>query len=132
MAVEVTSRRNVLEPCALLFLSGVVIVDVLFFYFFRKHRTRFAAMAFVLTVLATTWTVAQTAAGLRWVEIPVPGTNSFARASNLVSTFTLSFDVLVEIVLAYLTFLALPVLVQTTVVRVGRPCSAISEPFDGL
>ena len=75
---------------------------------FVGHLRGGLAMAAVMLLFATLWTIAQVAAGGRWVEVGT-ATGGYAAAAPLVSFAGLAFDVVVEIVIAYVPFLALAV-----------------------
>ena len=105
---EVASRRDLLAPTALIALPVVTLVTVWFIWKRVPWRPRALAMAAVMLLFATLWTIAQVAAGGRWVEVGT-ATGGYAAAAPLVSFAGLAFDVVVEIVIAYVPFLALAV-----------------------
>lgn len=116
-ADEVASRRDVLSPGALVTLAGVALLVAVFVARWRAWRPRLRAMAGVVLVIASAWTLAQVAGGGRWVEV---GTADAAqRAGPWLAAGVLAFDVVVEITLACLPFLVVPVMLR--LVRDPRP-----------
>jgi hypothetical protein len=67
-------------------------------------------MALALTAIGTAWTLAEVATGGRWIQVAGPVAGTYQPASPLWQTFGFAYDVVVEIVLAYLAFLAAPTL----------------------
>lgn len=122
----VGSRRDVLSFGALLVLLGVVLVVVVFGWRWREWRPRTGALAAAVLVVASCWTAAQVAVGGRWVEVGGPG--SYERAGAATTTAVLAFDVVVEIVLACLPFLAVPVMLR--LLRDPRPLPAAGRQAD--
>lgn len=99
----VTSRRNLTATAPF----AVVSLAILFFLFsvFRpQHRWRMAAMAVAIFVVAGVWTAAQCQLGTRWIEVADNGPSGYVRVTEAVTAAALSFDVLVEIVMAYAAF----------------------------
>lgn len=107
---EAASRRDMLDPKALVFLLLIAVVCAVFVWRYPAWRPRAGAMFVVMVAVAGVWTVAQTAIHGRWVEVDGPAPGTFVHASGLVSIVALTFDVVVEIALAYLPYLALPVM----------------------
>lgn len=104
----VASRRDVGATSSLLALVALAAIALWLVVRRRAWRPRTAAMFGVMVVLSAIWTVGQVAVGGRWVETATP--TGFVDASPLVSFLVLGFDVLVEIAIAYVPFLALPVM----------------------
>lgn len=104
------SRRDVLDEQALLALGFLVLLGVLFFLRYPAWRRRTWAMFVMMVIVATGWTIAQVSVDGRWVEVPGSEPGTFEAAGPVVSFLILAFDVIVEIALAYVPFLALPVM----------------------
>ena len=107
---EVASRRDLLAPSALITLTVLTLVAVWFAWRWVAWRPRTLAMAGVMLVFSTIWTIAQVWVGGRWIEVGTAA-GGYVAASPLVSFGGLAFDVVVEIVLAYVPFFALAVMV---------------------
>jgi hypothetical protein len=105
---EVTSRRNLLAIPSILFCGCLLALDVLFVVRWPTWRPRAAAMFSVLVVLGTVWTIRTFAAGGRWIELEGTVPNVFERAGSLGQVCGLGYDIVVEIAVAYVAFLALP------------------------
>jgi hypothetical protein len=119
---EVGSRRDVLSPGALLTLTAVAVLVAVFAWRWPRWRPRLAAMAGVVLLIASAWTLAQVAVGGRWVEVGAAG--SYERAGAGLTAGVLVFDVLVEIVLACLPFLVVPVMLR--LLRDPRPLPSVA------
>lgn len=102
------SRRNVLAPIPLLFLGALALLVLVFAWARPAHRRRLTAMALATALLAAAWTAAQVIGGLRWVEQPGPAPGLYLPATPAVAAVVLTFDVVVEITLAYAAFYVLP------------------------
>jgi hypothetical protein len=105
---EVTSRRNILAAPSVLFCAALVLVDAVFWGRWPCFRKRAAAMFAVLLAIGTSWTIAAYASGGRWIEVAGPAAGTYSRASPVLQAVGLSYDVVVEIALAYVPFLAVP------------------------
>jgi hypothetical protein len=66
------------------------------------------AMFVYMVIFGAVWAATQVAIGGRWVEVDAAG-GGYERAGPLITLFALSWDVIIEIALAYVLFLALPV-----------------------
>ena len=102
------SRRNMTALPALAALSLFMAVNVFFWLRSRAFRRRAAAMAAVMVVFAALWTAGEVAAGTRWIEIDGASLGTYARAPGALAFAALSFDVVIEIALAYVPFFAVP------------------------
>lgn len=108
---QVASRRDMVDGRALAFLGVATALVVIFWWLYPRWRPRLAAMAAVMAIVATVWTIGQVATGGRWVEVG-GGSAGFRAAGALVSFLALAFDVVIEIVVVYLPFLAIPVMLR--------------------
>lgn len=106
------SRRDVFDEQALLALGFLVILGLLFYWRYPDWRPRTLAMFIMMLVIGTGWTIAQVLVDGRWVEVPGPTPGTYEPAGPLLSLFVLAFDVVVEIALAYVPFLGLPVMLK--------------------
>jgi hypothetical protein len=66
--------------------------------------------ALVIFSVVTIWTVAQVSTGNRWIEIAT--LEEYQPAPWRLSFFAFAFDVIVEIVFAYLPFFAIPAMAK--------------------
>lgn len=123
-AVDPASRRDMLTPQALVFLCGMVALAALAWWRRPALRPRLVAMTLVILTFATIWTVAEVAVGTRGIQVPAPGGVGFAAAPAGTAIAALAYDVVVEITLAYVPFLGLPVLLGRI-----RPEPIPSEPI---
>lgn len=105
----VASRRDMLAPGALVALVVLAVIGIAFYLAYRRWRPRTLAMAVVMALFSTIWTISQVAVGGRWIE--VTGGGGYVEAPPGLQFFGLGFDVVVEIVLAYIPFLAIPVMI---------------------
>ncbi len=124
-APEVASRRDLLAPGSLLALGALALIAIAFYVARAPWRPRVLAMSWAMLIFSTIWTIGQVATGGRWVETRVG--EAFVAASPGAQFAGLAFDVIVEIVLAYVPFLAIPVLLG--LIRDPRPLGS-SEPVD--
>ncbi len=107
---EVASRRDILAPTALGLIAVTVVISAVFVWRWVAWRPRTLAMFSVMVVVGTVWTVAQVSLGGRWVEVGSTA-SGFQDAGPLVSLLAFAFDVVMEIAIPYVPFLALPVMV---------------------
>lgn len=124
---EAASRRNVLDTRALLFLLVVSALAVFFYVVYREWRPRTMAMFVMMLVIGASWAIAQVSIQGRWVEV-ASADGGFQRAPALVAIGALTFDVVVEIALIYVPFLAIPVMVR--LMRDPRPLPTCSDSVD--
>lgn len=94
---------------SLLVFLLVVTFDVWFWVARPRFRRRSMAMAAVMLLFATVWTCSAVATGSRWVEVN-GATGAPVTAPPAVTIAALAYDVIVEIVLAYVPFFAIPAL----------------------
>jgi hypothetical protein len=104
------SRRELFAPLPLVFLSLVTIFDIVFWFKYPAFRKRVAMAALVIFIVVTIWTIAQVSTGNRWIEIV--SLVEYQPASWGLSFFAFAFDVIVEIVFAYLPFFAIPAMAE--------------------
>ncbi|MBT7190290.1 MAG: hypothetical protein HN916_08865 [Anaerolineae bacterium] len=107
---ETASRRELFAPLPLVFLSLVIFFDVIFWFRYPAFRKRTAMAALVIFSVVTIWTVAQVSTGNRWIEIAT--LEEYQPAPWRLSFFAFAFDVIVEIVFAYLPFFAIPAMAK--------------------
>lgn len=106
----VPSRRAMFEIGPLLFLvvSGSVAVGWAVTTPHPELRRRAFAMFACMLVFGTVWTLAERAAGTRWIEVGAFGASRHAPAWLEIGA--LAFDVVMEIAIVYVTFFAIPVM----------------------
>ncbi|MHA1438775.1 MAG: hypothetical protein ACTSPD_14490 [Promethearchaeota archaeon] len=120
---DVPSRRKMTSIISLFFLGVFIYANITFFlikpkseesrigkylkiYPTDKDRKRGEYLFLFMTVFGTVWTIAEYLAGTRWIEI---GTiDSTEHAPPLVEFFWLTFDIIIEITVAYIPFYTLP------------------------
>ena len=102
------SRRDLLDPRALLTLVVLSLVVIMFYVIRKRWRQRTLMMFGFMVCLGAVWSSAQVAVGGRWVEIDSAG-HGYERAGSLITFSALAFVVAVEIALVYVSFLAIPV-----------------------
>lgn len=110
VGVDITSRRAMTSPTAIIFLTCLVILDIIFLRKAKKAdpvvRKRAIMMTWLMIIFGAIWTISEVIAGTRWIEI---GTfTSSTRAPVFIEFLFLSYDVIVEIALAYVPFLGIP------------------------
>ena len=105
----VPSRRDMFTVAAVVFLGAMLAIDG---YLFIKAESGIKKRAFYLTIVmiifAAIWTLAEWIAGGRWIETGVYPL--LRRATPLIEFGALAWDVIVEISLAYVPYLAIPYL----------------------
>lgn len=110
VGVDITSRRAMTSPTAIIFLSCMVAIDIVFYIKTKKSapalRKRVVIMTWLMIIFGAVWTISEVIAGTRWIEIGT-FTNS-VRATPLIEFIFLSYDVVIEIALAYVPFIAIP------------------------
>ena len=104
---DVLSRRNLFTIPTIVFLSIMLIIDILWIFKADKEsRVRGAMMIGVILLIATVWTITQVLVNTRWIEIgPLSDLN---RPSPIIEILVLAYDIVVEICLAYLPYYAIP------------------------
>jgi hypothetical protein len=106
---DVSSRRDLLALPSILFLSMVTIFDFIWLYKSKpKIRKRAVSMFLMMVIPFLFWTFAEWYANTRWVEFGSLG--NLALASYPLTLFWFLFDVIIEIGIMYVPFLALPYL----------------------
>jgi len=103
----VPSRRDMFTVASIIFLGIMMAIDTYFFIKAKPEpRKRAFYLAIVMITFATTWTLAEWIAGGRWIEV---GSYPFlSRAPPFIEFSALAWDVIVEISLAYVPYLAIP------------------------
>lgn len=104
----VTSRRNLMAIPSVLFCGSMVLIDFVFLFRAPLFRARAAAMFCVLLLLGGMWTIAVFVSDCRWIELAGSAPGTFVRANSAWQAVGLGYDVIVEIALAYVPFLAVP------------------------
>lgn len=102
------SRRELFAPLPVIFLTLVTLFDIFFWFKYPAFHKRVTWMVLSIFVVVTIWTIAQAMTGNRWIEVGVG--EQYQVASTGLSVFAFSFDVIIEIILAYLPFFAIPVM----------------------
>ncbi|MDY0001669.1 MAG: hypothetical protein RBU30_10270 [Polyangia bacterium] len=108
LAANPASRRDMFTPQALGFLGAMVTLSILAWWRRPGHRPRLAAMTAVMLIVATAWTLAEVAVGTRGIQVPGAAPGTYSPAPGGIAAAALTYDVLVEIVLAYVPFFAVP------------------------
>jgi hypothetical protein len=104
---DVSSRRSMLEVAPLIFLSAMVIIDIIFFKKADPNtKKRGIYLLALMIIFSAVWTISEVISGNRWIEVGNPPI--FERANPFLEFIMLTFDVVVEIALAYIPFLAIP------------------------
>lgn len=104
---DVPSRREMFGLLSTIFLGVLVGIDILFFKRADpEFKRRGYALTILMTIFGTLWTLGEWAAGTRWIEMG--GDGVYYHAPPVVEFLALSYDVIVEITLAYVPFLAIP------------------------
>jgi hypothetical protein len=114
---NVPSRRNIFTPLSLIYLFLLILPAI---YWLIKtnpeSRKRATSMYLVMVIFATIWTLIEWLTGQRWIEMGIQnpdGTYSnLRRAPPIVEFLALGYDVVIEIALAYVPFLAIPYLLR--------------------
>ena len=104
---EVPSRRDMFTIPSITFLSIMVLIDIVWLIKTNKEfRKRGLLMIVGMLFIAISFTLGGWLSGNRWIEVGTPPT--YIRAPPLIEFFALSYDVIIEIVLCYVPYLALP------------------------
>lgn len=117
------SRRNMAAVPALAFLAVMMGINAWFWIRCRAHRRRAVAMFGVMVTFAAIWTVAEVLAGSRWIEVDGFAPGDFAHTTAPLAWAALTYDVVVEIALAYVPFFAIPALLGHVTEWPIRPAS---------
>jgi hypothetical protein len=104
------SRRNILAPRALVFLFCMTLFNIIFWIKYKTYRRRTLTMSVVMLAFVTLWSLQQVYVGERWVETYNTLTGAYTKASFSASVSTLSFDIVFEMLMAYIPFFAIPVM----------------------
>jgi hypothetical protein len=109
VGVDITSRRSMLEPAPVIFLSIIVFMDVILYIKTWKNDRALFKRVIMLTILMIIagfcWTYGEWLAGTRWIE--VGSFESSQRASPVLEWTMLWYDIIVEISLAYVPFIGI-------------------------
>lgn len=122
---EVPSRRNMTAPIPLIFLGILTYANIAFFIIHprpewegkrlgtylkikptREDRRRGYYLFLLMTIFGAVWTVGEFLAGTRWIEVGVEGNTS--HAPPIIEFLALTFDIVIEITVAYIPFYTLP------------------------
>ncbi len=103
----VPSIRDMFPIIAVIFMSLMIVINIIFFIRAEpEQRKRGFYLLFVMLTFISVWTLSEWLAGTRWIEV---GLYPFlSRAPPLIEFGALAYDVVVEIVLAYVPYLAIP------------------------
>ncbi|MFO7798016.1 MAG: hypothetical protein R6W84_17890 [Promethearchaeia archaeon] len=113
--LSVPSRRDIFTIPSLIYLA-LFIAPFIYWYIRTNKRLRKRANHMFLLMLITVsiWTLLEWLTGQRWIEVGIKtseGTYSnLTRAPPLIEFLALAYDVVIEIVLMYMPFLAIPYL----------------------
>jgi hypothetical protein len=113
--LDVPSRRDIFTIPSLIYLA-VFIAPFIYWYIRTNKQARKRAnfMLAIMLINISLWTILEWLTGQRWIEVGIKtseGTYLYlSRAPALVEFLALAFDVIVEIALMYMPFLAIPYL----------------------
>ena len=102
------SRRNMIETGTIIALSIIIITTL--FWFFRadkESKKRGLYMVAVMVTMMTVWSCGEWLAGQRWIEAG-PENGPWSLATPLQSIGMFAYDIVIEMGLFTLSFLALP------------------------
>lgn len=103
----VASRRNLFTPVSLIFMSIASIFNIIWIMKVSyKVRQRVLGMFLVMILITGFWTFVEYLVNTRWIEIETVGLLS--KASLFLQIIGLFYDVVIEIGLCYILFLAIP------------------------
>lgn len=104
---QVASRRDLFGGPSLLFMAGFIIFDIIWLFLTKPEiRKRALGMFSVMVIVTGIWTLTEFFVNTRWIELgPV---NALTMAPPLLQFLGLAYDVIVEIGLFYIPFLAIP------------------------
>jgi hypothetical protein len=112
---DIPSRRDMFTIGSIIFLS-ILIAPAIYWYLKTDEmpRKRGIYMFSIMLMITTIWTVLEWLTGQRWIEIGTQNPDgtylNLRRAPPLIEFLALTYDVVIEIVLAYVPFLAIPYL----------------------
>ena len=108
----IPSRRNMTEIGSLIALSITISIGLIWlFKTDKKLRKRGLYMIGVMVILMTVWTFGEWFAGQRWIEVG-PEDGPWTLAPPLLQFAMLVYDILIEMGLFTLCFLAIPALLK--------------------
>jgi hypothetical protein len=112
---NVPSRRDIFTIPSIIYLA--VLITPFVYWFIRadkNSRKRAIIMFYVMFFNVTIWTILEWLTGQRWIEVGIKTSEgtflNLMRASPLIELLSIAYDVIIEIVLIYMTFLAIPYL----------------------
>lgn len=114
---DVPSRRNMFTLMAIIYLSILIAPAIYWIITTDSEPRKRGIYMFILLLINTIyWTFWQCITGQRWIEVGIvnaDGTfSNLRRAPPLIEFTALAYDVVIEIVLAYMPFLAIPYLLK--------------------
>ena len=104
----IPSRRQMFTPAATIFFAIMVIITVVWLWKTNPEFRKRAYLLFIsMLIIALIFTVFEYIGGTRWIEVgPLEG--PWSRALPLIEFGALTYDIVVEIALAYMPFFAIP------------------------
>lgn len=113
--LDVPSRRDIFTIPSVIYLA--VFITPFIYWFIRTNkqsRKRANFMFSIMFINISLWTILEWLTGQRWIEVGIKtseGTYLYlTRAPPLIEVLALAYDVIIEIVLMYMPFLAIPYL----------------------
>ena len=108
----IPSRRNMTETGTIIALSTLVVIGLIWlFRTDKKSRKRGLYMIGVMIIYMTAWTIGEWFAGQRWIEFGPEG-GPWELATPLLQFGMLMYDIVIEMGLFTLCFLAIPSLLK--------------------
>jgi len=108
----IPSRRNMTETGTIIALSTLVMIGLIWlFRTDKKSRKRGLYMIGVMIIYMAAWTIGEWFAGQRWIEFGPEG-GPWELATPLLSFGMLMYDIVIEMGLFTLCFLAIPSLLK--------------------
>jgi len=102
------SRRNIIETGTIMALSTIIIVTLIWFFKTDKEsRNRGLYMVGVMVIMMTVWSCGEWLAGQRWIEVGLED-GPWTLAPPLLSIGMFAYDIIIEMGLFTLSFLAFP------------------------
>ncbi len=106
---EVASRRVMFTPFGIIFLTGILIINILWLWkrANKEQRKRAIYMFMVMLAITVVFTIGEYIANTRWVEIGnVP--DNLHQASPLIEFAALNYNNFIEFASMYIPFLIIP------------------------
>jgi len=113
--LNVPSRRDIFTIPSMIYLA--VFIAPFIYWFIRTNkqsRKRANFMFSVMLIIISLWTLLEWLTGQRWIEVGIKTSEgtylNLTRAPPLIEFLALAYDIVIEIVLMYMPFLAIPYL----------------------